>query len=169
MLLRDPASMTARAFANPPRSPAVHNTRAWRAAEIPSSNGHTTARALARIYGALAQGGGLDGVHLLHPATIEAAMGEQSSGPDAILRSPNRYGLGFLLPLPEHFRAFGFSAQAFGPHPRAFGHWGSGGSVGFADVDGHIGFGYVMNQLQTGTLHHPDRRWPSLVEAVYTA
>jgi CubicO group peptidase (beta-lactamase class C family) len=168
-LLRDPASIAARTFANPPRGPEVRNTRAWRAAEIPATNGHTTARALARIYGALADGGALDGVHLLRPATIDAAIVEQASGPDAVAPYPTRRGLGFILPLPEHFHAFGLSDQPFGPNPCAFGHWGAGGSVGFADGDGGIGFGYVMNQYKTGTPRNPDLRWPALVEAVYAS
>ncbi|HJY79550.1 MAG TPA: serine hydrolase domain-containing protein [Candidatus Binatia bacterium] len=159
-LLRNPTSMAGRAFLNPPRTPEVVNTRAWRAAEIPAGNGHTTARALARIYGALACGGTLDGVHLLQPATIEAAIVEQSAGLDAILSFPTRFGLGFMLTLPE---------RPFGPNPRAFGHPGRGGSIGFADLDGGIGFGYVVNQYQTGTLRNPDLRWPTLVEAVYAS
>lgn len=160
VLLRDPMSMAGRAFLNPPRTPDVVNTRAWRAAEIPAGNGHTTARALARVYGALACGGTLDGVHLLHPTTIDAAIVEQSSGPDAILQFPTQFGLGFMLPTPE---------RPFGPNPRAFGHPGRGGSIGFADVEGGIGFGYVMNQYKTGTLRNPDLRWPTLVEAVYAS
>src|SRR5207245_262388 len=123
----------------PPSPPSVINTRAWRAAEIPSSNGHTTARALARIYGALANGGALGGIRLLSATTIDAAIVEQSCGVDAILEFPSRFGLGFMLPLAEHFRAGGLGLQPFGPNPRAFGHWGTGGSVGFADLDGHIG------------------------------
>ncbi|HEY5868276.1 MAG TPA: hypothetical protein VI542_22395, partial [Candidatus Tectomicrobia bacterium] len=50
----------------------------------------------------------------------------------------------------------------------AFGHWGGGGSVGFADLDGRVGFGYVMNQYKTGTPRNPDLRWPVLVEARIT-
>ncbi len=160
VLLRDPTSMAGRAFLNPPRTPEVVNTRAWRAAEIPAGNGHTTARALARIYGALACGGTLDGIRLLQPATIDAAIVEQSAGLDAILSFPTRFGLGFMLTLPE---------RPFGPNPRAFGHPGRGGSIGFADLDGGIGFGYVVNQYQTGTLRNPDLRWPTLVEAVYAS
>lgn len=160
VILRDPTSMAARAFLNPPRAPGGMNTRAWRAAEIPSSNGHSTARALARIYGTLAHGGTLDGVHLLHPATVDAAIMEQSCGPDAILPYPTRFGLGFMLTMQE---------RPFGPHPRAFGHLGRGGSIGFADPDGRIGFGYVMNQYQTGTLRNPDLRWSTLVQAVYAS
>ncbi len=39
----------------------------------------------------------------------------------------------------------------------------------FADVEGDVGFGYVLNQYQTGTLQNPDLRWPTLVEAVYAS
>src|SRR5262249_22919726 len=129
----------------------------------------TTAWALARIYGALACGGILDGVRLLSSATIDAAIIEQSRGIDAVLEIPTRFGLGFMLPLGEHFLAFGFGSQPFGPSARAFGHWGTGGSVGFADPHSRIGFGYVMNQYKLGTLDDPDLRWPSLVEAVYAS
>ena len=157
-ILRDRTSMTARAFINPPRQPDVFNTRAWRAAEIPSSNGHTTAWALARIYGMLAQGGALDGRRILQPQTIENAIVEQSSGPDAILVYPSRFGLGFGLTS---------ELRPFGPNERAFGHSGQGGSTGFADLDAKIGFGYVMNQYLSPTVKDPDLRWSELANAVY--
>ena len=165
----NPTSMAGRAFLNPPRGAAITHSRAWRAAEIPSSNGHTTARALARIYGTLAHGGSLDGVHLLHPATINAAIVEQSYGPDAILAISTRFGSGFMLTQPLSPGAPHSGIAPFGPHARAFGHPGQGGSIGFADLDGQIGFGYIMNQYQTGTPQHPDCRWQALVEAVYVS
>jgi CubicO group peptidase (beta-lactamase class C family) len=168
-VLQDPTLLMNRAFFNPPSAPALINTRAWRAAEIPASNGHTTARAVARIYGALAGGGTLDGVRLLDARTIAAATVEQSCGLDATLQFPSRFALGFMLPLPEHFSAVGFGREAFGPNARAFGHWGTGGSVGFADPDERIGFGYVMNQQKAGSAEEPDLRWPSLVQAVYAS
>ena len=62
------------------------NSREWRAAEIPAGNGHGTAYALARIYGALSRGGELDGVRILRSETIEAAIEEQVFGPDVIPR-----------------------------------------------------------------------------------
>ena len=161
-MIRDPASMAARAFLNPPRDPAGMNTRAWRAAEMPASNGHANARALARMYGALACDGTLDGIHLLDRATIDAAIVEQSSGPDAVIPTSMsmRFGLGFALPTP---------VRPFGPNPRAFGHPGRGGSIGFADLDARVGFGYVMNQYQMESAQNPDRRWPALVDAVYAS
>ena len=169
LIRRNKNSMAGRAFLNPPRGSSVRCSRAWRAAEIPSSNGHTTARALARIYGTLAHGGTLDGVQLLHSSTIDAAIVEQSSGPDAILQIPTRFGLGFMLSQPHSLDTTRLAFAPFGPHAHAFGHPGQGGSVGFADLDGQVGFGYVMNQYLTGTPQHPDRRWPALVEALYAS
>ena len=84
-LLADPEAVSGRAFLNPPRAPDLVNARAWRAAEIPAANGHTSARGVARVYAALARGGELDGVRLLAPATIERAIEEQSRGRDAVL------------------------------------------------------------------------------------
>jgi hypothetical protein len=52
----------------------------WRAAEMPSTSIHATARGVARIYSALACDGVLDGVRLLRPATIEQANAEVSAG-----------------------------------------------------------------------------------------
>ena len=49
-ILADPESVSGRTFLNPPRTPNLINTRAWRAAEIPASNGHTSARGVARVY-----------------------------------------------------------------------------------------------------------------------
>ena len=159
-LLQRAGPMTRHALYNPPHTVADMNTRAWRRAEIPAGNAHTTARALARVYGALACGGQVDGVRVLHPESIARARTEQANGPDAVLFDwPTRFGLGFALP-PEG-TGFG-SASA-----TAFGHPGDGGSIGFADPDAHVGFGYVVNQLQAGM--PPDPRAVRLIEALYGA
>jgi CubicO group peptidase (beta-lactamase class C family) len=56
-----------RAYMNPPGMSGLGtvNTRDWRAAQIPSANGHATARAVALIYGALTCDGAIGGVRLL--------------------------------------------------------------------------------------------------------
>jgi CubicO group peptidase (beta-lactamase class C family) len=131
------------------------NRRALHAAEMPSSNGIGTARALARIYAALA--GEVDGERLLSPATVAAARTVRSDGPDAVLLLPTRFGTGFMLP-PTLAPTAGAAA---------FGHPGAGGSLGLGDAEAGIGFGYVMNRTQLGVTGDP--RAASLIEAVYAS
>ena len=156
---RNPKSLVGRVFGNPTFEPEAANTREWRAAELPAVNGHGTARGLARVYGALACGGALDGVEVLSPEQIARANTEQAKGPDAVLTPlHSRFGLGFMLTQPM---------IPFGPNPRAFGHPGAGGSIAFADPDAQLGFAYTMNQMQTGL--GGDARGFALIGALYTA
>jgi CubicO group peptidase (beta-lactamase class C family) len=147
------------AYRNPPglSGTGVVNTRTWRAAEVPSTNGHGNARAVARLYSALAGNGQLDGIHVLSPALIARAAQEQVYGEDIVLQRPTRFGLGFQLTMAE---------RRLGPSPRAFGHFGAGGSLGFADPDAHVGFAYAMNQGRGGWQHKHVRR---LIDLVYAA
>jgi CubicO group peptidase (beta-lactamase class C family) len=139
----DPTSMTWAAF-NVSQGQQDPNSREWRGAEIPAANGHGTARSLAKVYGALANGGAVDGVRVLKPDTIDAARTEQWAGADAVLGGlPMRFGLGFMLRT---------DLMPITPGPGGFGHAGAGGSLGFADPDTGVGFGYVMNQMQQGLL-----------------
>lgn len=153
-----PESLTARAFLNPPshRIPNAANTAQWRRAEIPASNGHGTARSIARLYGALACGGTIDGITVLSKEGIERARTEQSRGPDEVLIVETRFGLGFMMPVP---------GATMGPNERAFGHPGMGGSLGFADPEARVGFGYVMNL--TGSSILINERPTALIEALY--
>jgi CubicO group peptidase (beta-lactamase class C family) len=159
-MMKDPESVSAKTLTNPPDliAPQTVNSREWRGAEIPAANGHTTARALARVYGALSRGGAIDGVQILTPASIERCHTEQSCGADAVLMISTRFSLGFMLsqPLP---------GSSLGPGPHIFGHPGAGGSLGIADPDTKIGFGYTMNQMGAGVLIDP--RAEALVKAVY--
>ncbi len=154
----DPTSMFGRAFMNPARTPRIMNTRPFRAAEIPSTNGNMTAWGLARIYGMLSMGGSLEGVRILQPGTIDTAIIEQSSGKEAVMGVPMRFGLGFIL---------NPKASPYGANSKAFGHGGMGGSTGFADINTGLGFGYVMNQFKSGTPDNPDLRAFRLIKAVY--
>ena len=162
-ILSDPRSMSFKAFVISPEDgePDRVNSREWRAAEIPAANGHGNARALARVYGALARGGELEGVSVLSPAAIDGAIVEQASGTDAVVGRPNRIALGFWLTTPD---------IALGRSARSFGHSGMGGSLGFADPEAKIGFGYTMNQMQLriGT-ELIDRRVAPLIEAVFAS
>lgn len=164
-LERDPATLAgidlARvlAYRNPPALPdGKVNSRVWRAAEFPSTNPHSNARALARFYGALASGGSIDGRQLLRPETIAQAIRIESDGEDAILGRPNRFGLGFQLTIP--------GVRPLGPGRRSFGHYGNGGILGFADPDLGIGFGFVCNRSGRSWR---DPRNLALVDALYAS
>ena len=160
-MLQDPDSLPFKVLANPPDlfQPGVVNTREWRSAEIPAANGHGNARAVARFYGALARGGELDGVRVLTQEAIERATVEQASGKDEVMGLNLRTALGFVLTSPD---------ATMGPNPRAFGHSGAGGSLGFADPDAMVGFGYAMNRMiQAPTLNDP--RWAQMIDAVYAS
>lgn len=131
------------------------NTRAWRGAEIPSANGHATARGIARVYAALACGGQVAGTRLLADDTIAHATTEAVAGPDLVLGRPSRFGLGFQLSRTE---------SPFGTSPRAFGHFGAGGAVGFADPDARLAFAYTTS-LPGPRWRNPRNR--GLIDAVY--
>ena len=110
------------------------NRREWRLAEIPSTNGHATARGVARIYSALAHGGAIGGRRILSEEMLREAVSQHSYGTDVVLERTTRFGLGFQLAHPE---------RRLGPNPGAFGHFGAGGSLGFCDPDAGLAFGYI--------------------------
>ena len=107
---------------------------------------------MARLYAALLRTGELLSADLLDHATTV-----QSSGWCPILRDEVVFGLGFMPTNPR---------RPLGPNPRSFGHFGTGGALGFADPDAGVAFGYVMN--------HVIPRWRSsrnmaLIDAVYAS
>ena len=154
----EPESLTALAFNNPAPQPGAIQTRAYRGAEIPSSNGHATALGLSRIYSALASRDDAREARVLSAEGVARCYQEHSNGPDLVLRVPTRFGPGFHLSQSS-------GSGRFGPNPRSFGHPGMGGSVAFADPDAEIGFGYVMNRAGANILigERPRR----LIDALY--
>ena len=119
------------------------NTRAVHATEMPAANGITTAGSLARMYAAMI--GEVDGVRLIGDDTVETVRAERVNGPDLSLVAPSRFGYGFMLD--------GELTPMLGPG--SFGHAGAGGSLGYADPESCVGYGYVMNQMQTGIAGDP--------------
>lgn len=146
----DPTSITFRSFAAIP--PAEFNEYAFRSADQPAGTGIGTARALARIYAACL--GPVDGVRLLAAETVRRATASQAHGDDLVLTFETRYGTGFQLPYP--FRPMAGEGS--------FGHYGSGGSVGFANPRLGVSFGYVMSQM--GPVWGVDPRSKGLIDAL---
>jgi len=134
------------------------NSRGWRGAEIPGANGHGNARAVARIYSALAEGGELDGVRLMSPERVAIARAIQVDSVDEVLTIRTRRSLGFMHPVPGTGDRRGM---------QSFGHSGAGGSMGWADPEHRIGFAYTMSQMWTGPFGTLDPRAQSLAGAVY--
>ena len=146
------ALMVTLGYFNPPgySSMGVVNSPEWRSAQVPSTNGHGTATGVARFYAAL-----LEPHRLLSPDLLAEATRAQSEGYCPVLGEDVTFGLGFKPTV---------SRRPFGPNPRSFGHFGTGGAVGFADPDAGVAFGYVMNRVIP--------RWQStcnrtLIDAVY--
>ena len=133
----------------------VINTPRWRAAESPSTNAHGTARGVARVYAALISPASSASPAVVDPAALAEAVTEQVYGHDLVLHRPSRFGLGFQLTQPE---------RPIGPGQATFGHFGAGGSLGFADPESGVAFGYVMNQMGP---RGQNPRTRALVDAVY--
>ncbi len=104
-------------------------------ATIPAANGLFTARSLARMYAALACGGTLDGVRLLSPQTLARATRPQREPRErAVIPFDMRWRLGYHAV---------FTTR--GIPPRAFGHFGFGGSGGWADPSRELAVGLIVN------------------------
>jgi CubicO group peptidase (beta-lactamase class C family) len=134
----------------------IYNSREMRAAEVPAANGVGDARSIARLYAACV--GEVDGFRILTTEQVKRATTQQTSGPNKVLMDMDiQFGLGFMLTS---------SLMTIGG-PNSFGHYGAGGSMGWADPDAELGFGYVMNRMDIGLAG--DLRSANLVNACYAA
>ena len=127
----------------------VVNDPAWRSAEMPSTNLHASAEGVARLYQLILSG------TLIPDSVLQESLRQVSHGEDRVLGRVSRFAHGWQIPIPE---------RGFGPHPEAFGHYGAGGSVGFADPVAGVAFGYVMNQMGP-RWQNPRNR--GLIDALY--
>jgi len=131
------------------------------AAEVPAANAITDARSLAKLYAAcVGEVPTPDGrsLRLFTEETVATVIEPQTEGVDHIIMGMDmQYGVGFNLP--------GAAVKLGGE--RSFGHYGAGGSVGFADPDAELGFGYVMNRMFLGLSGDP--RTSGLIDATYAS
>jgi CubicO group peptidase (beta-lactamase class C family) len=104
--------------------------------EMPAVNGVATARGLAKMYGALANGGRIDGTQFMSPELVAGLTGRPSWHPDLNIFVPLSWHMGYhSVPVPGLFPGFG--------------HAGLGGSIGWADPSSGVSFGFVHNRLLT--------------------
>jgi len=128
--------------AMPPAMWPHFNEMPFRQACLPSGNGHFTARALAKMYAALANGGEIDGVQLVPPSRIPHMQRLMTEDIDRVLMGPIPKGIGFM---------FGGSSAGpgpMGPRRTAFGHPGAGGSVAFCDPEAELAVAICINKMQ---------------------
>jgi CubicO group peptidase (beta-lactamase class C family) len=119
------------------------NSPDWRMAEIPSANGHGTAKSLATLFGILSNGCTRDGISIMSKASLQNAITPHSDGPDSVLfGAPIKFGLGYELA--QGIATVGNISPAF--NNKMFGHAGVGGAVAFGDPDKGIGYGFICNE-----------------------
>jgi CubicO group peptidase (beta-lactamase class C family) len=110
--------------------------------EIPAANGVFTARSLARMYAALVTPENFDTPPLISAETLREATRIQTTlaggkvGRDAAVPINMRWRLGYHM--------IGTSA---GVLPRAFGHFGFGGSGAWGDPDSGLALAFIVNQV----------------------
>jgi CubicO group peptidase (beta-lactamase class C family) len=164
--LRDPKSFSGQAFLSDGTSslmdhaPDLFNGGLALEPEIPSGNGTATARALARVYAALAMGGELDGVRLMSAETVAKFGTQVQEMPDQLMNDVLPFGLVHRVMKPVR-RSAGFLINPktgkepyhFGPNPAAFGHDGAGGQIAFCDLENHVSAGFVRNAMTSSAAY----------------
>jgi len=124
---------------------------------FPSASGISNARSLARIFGALARGGSLNGYKVMSPETLAEMTKVQWDYEDPIHHDPFKVSMGYV-----HNGKFSY----YGPNPRSFGTLGSGGYGVFADPDRRMSFAYTPVRFTSGYgLGDQPRR---LIDVLYT-
>jgi CubicO group peptidase (beta-lactamase class C family) len=126
--------------------------------EIPAGGGVGTARAVAHAYSVFATGGKELG---LRPETLQAltapAIPATHGFYDECIKGEAQFSLGFM----KTGSGFWFG------NPGSFGHPGAGGSLGFADPQAQIGYGYIPNRK--GVTMGGDPRDVAIRDALYSA
>lgn len=141
------------------------DAREAHAAEIGGGGGVANARSLAGMFDPLANGGEHDGVRLVSADYIQRMSAvSMATQRDATLLIPTRFGLGFMRSMDNRHRATGDMETAIVGR-QAFGHVGAGGSIGFADPECGLAFGYSMNKMGAGLLLNT--RGQAVVDATY--
>jgi CubicO group peptidase (beta-lactamase class C family) len=162
-IVADPKSLQAVAMGNLLEAEVNLDTPEGRAAQIGGGGGVANARGLAGMYTPLATEGGKlvsnDAIARMSQTAVATSL-------DATLLIPSRFALGFMKSMDNRRRRLvDEGAISVILSSAAFGHVGAGGSLGFADPEEGLAFGYVMNRQGAGILLN--ERGQALVDAVY--
>lgn len=130
-----------------------------RAQAMVSFGGIGSARALAKFYAMLANGGEMEGRRFFTDATIGRMTNTLSNSIDRVLQIPTAFSAGFMK---DPTNA---PQRILGPSPVAFGHPGAGGSHAFADPANKLSFAYVMNQMEQSLL--PNEKSLRFIDTIY--
>jgi CubicO group peptidase (beta-lactamase class C family) len=104
--------------------------------EVPAANGVVTARGLAKMYAAIANDGSIDGKQFLSRELVEGLIGNPKPWPD----------LNIGVPMPFHL---GYHESPIPGLMKGFGHFGLGGTLGWADPETGSAFAFIHNRLLT--------------------
>jgi len=116
-------------------------------AEMPAVNGTFTARSLARLYAALANGGEIDGVRIMSPEHAAGLGLVHVDQRDYVIKINMKWRLGY-------HRVFALAR----PARHAFGHFGYGGSGAWADPETDLAVAFVTNDNTRTTTPFADMR-----------
>ena len=135
------------------------NTPQYLTSVLPSSNTVSTADELSRFAEILGRGGELDGVRVMRPETLRAAVKEcRRLRPDvAVGLAPLRWGTGYMLGS-TRFGPFGRNA------PAAFGHTGLTNIAVWADPERGLAAGLISSG-KPGR-HREADRYPALLDRI---
>lgn len=157
---KDPTSMAFRTLMNPPLDIPSVMAEVWRRGEVGAANGHSNARAVARILSVISRGGTIDGKKFLSQETIDLIFKEQQNGIDLVLGQPLRIGIGYGLTGPG-------TELSWLPEGKICTWGGYGGSIVVMDLERKTTISYVMNKMENGTLGNERTR--AYVTAIYKA
>ena len=153
LLIPKPAT---KVISNPILDRKIPNTKEWRRAEIPASNGHGNGRSIAKIGSILACGGKIGNKRILSKEAVQTAITEEIDSKDLVLLGRKRFALGWELD----------TYQTKQGKKHEFFTWGGlGGSVCVMDCDARLSYGFAMNKLKISM--REDKRLDRFKKAVY--
>ncbi|TMO68698.1 serine hydrolase domain-containing protein [Pseudoalteromonas aurantia] len=120
------------------------NAQAWRHAQAPAVTGEGSALGLAKFYAMLINQGRWQQQQICQQQTVNHFITATIEGQEQTMGRQWRMASGVMLNSPE--------MVSFGSNPNAFGHFGMGGAVGFADPDRELAFAYVTEKY-----HQPNK------------